>query len=122
MLIDPAINLVFSRMKSQLSDYKEKLEQAQTDLSAWKFTPDRLEMEGGFTKLLENAQHVNLTAALTVAGFSHLELHCFTLTFEWIMCDCMCQLPWPFQLLAKSCCFNLHCLYMNYLLLKCLSL
>ena len=42
MLIDPAVNLVFKRMKSQLSDYKEKLEQAQSDLSAWKFTPDRL--------------------------------------------------------------------------------
>lgn len=42
MLIDPAVNLVFERMKRQLSDYKEKLEQAQSDLSAWKFTPDRL--------------------------------------------------------------------------------
>lgn len=42
MLIDPAVNLVFKRMKTQLSDYKEKLEQAQSDLSAWKFTPDRL--------------------------------------------------------------------------------
>ena len=41
-LIDPAVNLVFERMKSQLSDYKEKLDQAQSDLSAWKFTPDRL--------------------------------------------------------------------------------
>ncbi len=42
MLIDPAVNLVFDRMKVQLADYKEKLEQAQSDLSAWKFTPDRL--------------------------------------------------------------------------------
>lgn len=42
MLVDPAVNLVFERMKRQLSDYKEKLEQAQNDLSAWKFTPDRL--------------------------------------------------------------------------------
>lgn len=40
MLVDPAVNLVFERMKRQLSDYKEKLEQAQSDLSAWKFTPD----------------------------------------------------------------------------------
>lgn len=44
-LIDPAVNLVFERMKSQLSDYKEKLDQAQSDLSAWKFTPDRLAVE-----------------------------------------------------------------------------
>lgn len=29
-------------MKSQLTDYKDKLDQAQSDLSAWKFTPDRL--------------------------------------------------------------------------------
>ena len=41
MLVDPAVNVVFQRMKSQLSDYKDKLEQAQSDLSAWKFTPDR---------------------------------------------------------------------------------
>ena len=41
-LIDPAVNLVFERMKSQLTDYKDKLDQAQSDLSAWKFTPDRL--------------------------------------------------------------------------------
>ena len=41
MMVDPAVNVVFSRMKSQLGDYKDKLEQAQSDLSAWKFTPDR---------------------------------------------------------------------------------
>ena len=46
MLVDPAVNLVFDRMKSQLSDYKDKLEQAQSDLSAWKFTPDRLADNG----------------------------------------------------------------------------
>ncbi len=40
-LIDPAVNIVYERMKTQLKDYKEKLEQAQSDLSAWKFTPDR---------------------------------------------------------------------------------
>ena len=41
MAIDPAVNVVFQRMKSQLAEYKEKLEQAQNDLSAWKFSPDR---------------------------------------------------------------------------------
>lgn len=28
-------------MKTELGETKEKLEQAQNDLSAWKFTPDR---------------------------------------------------------------------------------
>jgi hypothetical protein len=28
-------------MKSELDETKERLEQAQNDLSAWKFTPDR---------------------------------------------------------------------------------
>lgn len=42
MMIDPAVNLLFKRMKAELTDAKDKLEQAQNDLSAWKFTPDRL--------------------------------------------------------------------------------
>ena len=41
MMVDPAVNVMFSCMKKQLADYKEKLSQAQNDLSAWKFTPDR---------------------------------------------------------------------------------
>lgn len=57
MLIDPAVNMVFSRMKSQLSDYKEKLEQAQTDLSAWKFTPDRLADTEGLVR--QQQQHLH---------------------------------------------------------------
>ena len=40
-LLDPAVNLLFQRMKTDLDSEKEKLEQAQNDLSAWKFTPDR---------------------------------------------------------------------------------
>lgn len=44
MMIDPAVNLLFKRMKAELTDAKDKLEQAQNDLSAWKFTPDRLVM------------------------------------------------------------------------------
>ncbi|XP_068756982.1 pre-mRNA-splicing regulator WTAP-like isoform X1 [Montipora capricornis] len=39
-LLDPAVNLLFQRMKTDLDSEKEKLEQAQNDLSAWKFTPD----------------------------------------------------------------------------------
>ena len=41
MLFDPAVNIVFHRMQTELKDSKEKLDQAQNDLSAWKFTPDR---------------------------------------------------------------------------------
>ena len=45
LMVDPAVNIMFSSMKKQLKQYKEKLEHAQNDLSAWKFTPDRLEDE-----------------------------------------------------------------------------
>ena len=41
MLLDPAVNLMFERMKKEVESCKEKLEQAQNDLAAWKFTPDR---------------------------------------------------------------------------------
>ena len=42
VLVDPSVNIMFQTMKKQLADYKQKLEQAQNHLSAWKFTPDRL--------------------------------------------------------------------------------
>ena len=41
MLLDPAINLMFQRMCKEVDSFKEKLEQAQNDLAAWKFTSDR---------------------------------------------------------------------------------
>ncbi|XP_064627980.1 pre-mRNA-splicing regulator WTAP-like [Lineus longissimus] len=40
MLLDPAVNIMFQRMCKELEDKKQKLEQTQNDLSAWKFTPD----------------------------------------------------------------------------------
>ena len=40
-MVDPAINLLFLKMKSELEQTKDKLEQAQNELSAWKFAPDR---------------------------------------------------------------------------------
>lgn len=40
MMLDPAINLMFQRMKKETDICREKLEQAQNDLAAWKFTPD----------------------------------------------------------------------------------
>ncbi|XP_056620245.1 pre-mRNA-splicing regulator WTAP [Triplophysa dalaica] len=39
-MVDPAINLFFHKMKAELEQTKDKLEQAQNELSAWKFTPD----------------------------------------------------------------------------------
>uniref|UniRef100_A0A8B9J7Z1 Pre-mRNA-splicing regulator WTAP n=1 Tax=Astyanax mexicanus TaxID=7994 RepID=A0A8B9J7Z1_ASTMX len=42
-MVDPAINLFFLKMKAELEQTKDKLEQAQNELSAWKFTPDRPE-------------------------------------------------------------------------------
>ncbi|XP_032832715.1 pre-mRNA-splicing regulator WTAP [Petromyzon marinus] len=40
-LVDPAVNLLFTKMKSELQQSKDKLQQAHDELSAWKFTPDR---------------------------------------------------------------------------------
>ena len=42
LLLDPAVNLMFQHMKQELEGARSKLEQAQGELSAWKFTPDRL--------------------------------------------------------------------------------
>ncbi|XP_061602440.1 pre-mRNA-splicing regulator WTAP [Cololabis saira] len=39
-MVDPSINLFFLKMKAELEQTKDKLEQAQNELSAWKFTPD----------------------------------------------------------------------------------
>ncbi|CAN0350550.1 unnamed protein product [Lampetra planeri] len=39
-LVDPAVNLLFTKMKSELQQSKDKLQQAHDELSAWKFTPD----------------------------------------------------------------------------------
>lgn len=67
MLVDPAVNVVFQRMKAQLVDYKEKLEQAQNDLSAWKFTPDRSAglklhpLVSGNWLLTDNSSHMYCT-------------------------------------------------------------
>jgi hypothetical protein len=40
-MVDLAINLFFLKMKGELEQTKDKLEQAPNELSAWKFTPDR---------------------------------------------------------------------------------
>ena len=40
-LLDPAVNLIITKMKKELDETKKKLEDTQNDLNAWKFTPDR---------------------------------------------------------------------------------
>ncbi|XP_033635817.1 actin cytoskeleton-regulatory complex protein PAN1-like [Asterias rubens] len=39
-LLDPALNLLFQRMRNQLEEKSKKLQQATDDMAAWKFTPD----------------------------------------------------------------------------------
>ena len=40
-LLDPALNLIFQRMRKELDDKTKALQQAQDDMAAWKFTADR---------------------------------------------------------------------------------
>ncbi|XP_065366826.1 pre-mRNA-splicing regulator female-lethal(2)D [Calliphora vicina] len=39
-LLDPAVNLLFEKLKKELKATKAKLEETQNELAAWKFTPD----------------------------------------------------------------------------------
>lgn len=39
-LYDPAVNLIFTKLKNELKATKAKLEDTQNELTAWKFTPD----------------------------------------------------------------------------------
>lgn len=39
-LLDPAVNLLFERLKRDLDSARTKMEETQNELSAWKFTPD----------------------------------------------------------------------------------
>lgn len=53
-------------MSTELKASREKLEQAQNDLSAWKFTPDRYvhvvdEREQGFSELIQFYIHTCIT-------------------------------------------------------------
>lgn len=40
-LLDPALNLMFERLKKEVLTSREKVEQMQNELAAWTFTPDR---------------------------------------------------------------------------------
>jgi chromosome segregation ATPase len=39
-MLDPAVNFLYHKMKMELKETKEKFESAQSELAAWKFTPD----------------------------------------------------------------------------------
>jgi hypothetical protein len=39
-LVDPAVNLVFERMRKEVEEASQKVSEMQSELSAWKFTPD----------------------------------------------------------------------------------
>ncbi|MBZ3887439.1 Pre-mRNA-splicing regulator WTAP [Sciurus carolinensis] len=51
-MVDPGINLFFLKMKSELEHTKDKLEQVQNELSAWKYMPDSQTSK----KLMANCQ------------------------------------------------------------------
>lgn len=38
--LDPAVNMIFEEMKKEVEKSKLKVEEMQSELSAWKFTPD----------------------------------------------------------------------------------
>ncbi|CAG9805227.1 unnamed protein product [Chironomus riparius] len=39
-VFDPAVNIIFTKLKNELKATKAKLEDTQNELTAWKFTPD----------------------------------------------------------------------------------
>ncbi|CAN7987988.1 unnamed protein product, partial [Ixodes hexagonus] len=39
-LLDPAVNVLFERMKREVDSMRSRLQETQNELSAWKFTPD----------------------------------------------------------------------------------
>lgn len=39
-LLDPAVNILFQKLKDELQATRARLEETQNELSAWKFTPD----------------------------------------------------------------------------------
>lgn len=38
--LDPAVNIIFQKLKAELQLTRARLEETQNELSAWKFTPD----------------------------------------------------------------------------------
>lgn len=40
-LQDPAVNILIQRLRKDLNATKTRLDETQSELNAWKFTPDR---------------------------------------------------------------------------------
>jgi len=57
-LMDPAVNLLFERMKKELETTKAKLEETHNELSAWKFTPDRWTSRSDLFNRLSSPRHL----------------------------------------------------------------
>uniref|UniRef100_A0A2I3G298 Pre-mRNA-splicing regulator WTAP n=1 Tax=Nomascus leucogenys TaxID=61853 RepID=A0A2I3G298_NOMLE len=55
-MVDPAINLFFLKMKGELEQTKDKLEQAQNELSAWKFTAGRGLMASDYSEKVATSE------------------------------------------------------------------
>ena len=66
-MLDPAINHLFLKMKTELKETKEKLESATSELAAWKFTPDSQTGK----KLMARVRTL-IQVQLELAGFSQL--------------------------------------------------
>jgi len=81
MLMDPAVNLMFLKMKSELKDVKEKLAQAQSDLSAWKFSTDRSVL----TKLVEEPLTSDHQCSVVLILY-HM-LYCITSSHDHLTCS-----------------------------------
>lgn len=41
-VLDPAVNLLLLKLRQELALARTRVEETQNELSAWKFTPDRL--------------------------------------------------------------------------------
>lgn len=41
-VLDPAVNLLLLKLRQELAAARTRVEETQNELSAWKFTPDRL--------------------------------------------------------------------------------
>uniref|UniRef100_A0ABI7YFU3 Pre-mRNA-splicing regulator WTAP n=1 Tax=Felis catus TaxID=9685 RepID=A0ABI7YFU3_FELCA len=59
-MVDPTVNLFFLEMKGELEQTKDKLEQAQNELSAWKYTPDGGLMASDYSEEVVTAKKIPL--------------------------------------------------------------
>ncbi|KAH7937624.1 hypothetical protein HPB49_013775 [Dermacentor silvarum] len=56
-MLDPAVNLLFERMRHEVDSMRSRLEETQNELSAWKFTPDRRNRAAGSHYTMTSPQY-----------------------------------------------------------------